>query len=174
MFYTVIIHIVNLHFILICVCVSVCACVEQPLPLVNVLLLWRDTMTQEAYRRKHLTYSLLIVSWSSWWEPWHQAGRHNTAAVAESLYLIHKHNVERVQYCAWCGLLRSQSTLPSNIPPPTRPHLLVLPKQFHQLGSKLKYMTFRDYSYPTYYILGCKERMHGADVEPNSGLLSKQ
>jgi hypothetical protein len=32
------------------------------------------------------------------------------------------------------GLLKPQS-LPSNTTPPTRPHLLILPKKSHQLGS---------------------------------------
>ena len=30
---------------------------------------------------------------------------------------------------------------PRDTPPPTRPHLLVLPKQFHQLGTKIKHMS---------------------------------
>jgi hypothetical protein len=37
------------------------------------------------------------------------------------------------------GLTQSFETskpLPSDIPPPTKPHLLILPKQFHQLGTK--------------------------------------
>jgi hypothetical protein len=54
-------------------------------------------------------------------------GRRGAGVVAESLHSYGKNKAER-ESSKWeqHGLLKSQSLLPSDIPPPTGPHLLIL------------------------------------------------
>lgn len=57
-----------------------------------------------------------------------RAGRYGTGAAAESSHLLHKQEVKHTGN----GL-----PTPSDIPPATRPHPLLLPKQFHHWRSSI-------------------------------------
>ena len=65
------------------------------------------------------------------------AGRHGAGTVAESLHVETTTMIqtERANW-EWGGLLKSQGPPHSDAPLPIRPHLLILPKQFYQLGTK--------------------------------------
>jgi hypothetical protein len=60
------------------------------------------------------------------------AGRHCAGLLAENsnLISIHKHKAERTNP-EWLGHFEISRPTPNDTFPPTRPHLLVLPKQFH-------------------------------------------
>lgn len=60
------------------------------------------------------------------------SSRHGSGAATEAYIFIHKQEAEKVNW-EWPGLLKSQSLTQD---PPTGPHLLILSKQFHQLGTK--------------------------------------
>lgn len=68
-----------------------------------------------------------------------QAGRRGSGSVAESFHLLHKQQAERgasrgaTEPGMAVGNLKPTS---SNTPLQTRPHLIVLPKQLHQQGTK--------------------------------------
>lgn len=63
-----------------------------------------------------------------------QAGRHGAGIVAESLHLIHKHEAEKELARDDRSFWRKPAT--GDVPPPTRPLLQILPKQFYQLRPK--------------------------------------
>jgi hypothetical protein len=105
-------------------------------------------MTKEKYKIKHLfgaycfkwlafvtIMNTMMGSMAVGKQAGRQAGRRGVGAVAESLHLDLQATQQRVPYYKWCGLLncqqRNTNTLSS-----TRPHLLIPPKQFHQLGPK--------------------------------------
>ena len=66
---------------------------------------------------------------------WQQTGGHEAGAVAESIHLVHKQELERNRQLGMVWAFETSKPAPSDIPPPIRPHL-ILPKQFYQLGSK--------------------------------------
>lgn len=97
---------------------------------VNVLLLWRDTMIKVTYKRKHLIGGLQcqrMSPWPSCQRAWQQAGRHGTRAVVESLYLIHKQKAERERLDLELGFWNLRATS-SDTTLSTRPHHLIPPK----------------------------------------------
>ena len=56
-------------------------------------------MTKVTYKIKHLIWDLWlqkvrIYDLTLWWGAWQQVGSHEAGAVAESLYLIYKHEAE--------------------------------------------------------------------------------
>jgi hypothetical protein len=60
------------------------------------------------------------------------AGRHGAGAVAKS---ISRHE-ETQRDWEWEDAFKTSKPTPSGTPPPTKPHLLILPKQFHQLQTE--------------------------------------
>lgn len=94
-----------------------------------------------SYLSVPLTNTRLLTEGRVYWEPpdCFRGGvcdghgvEHGSGAVAESLHLIHKHKAEKERaQLRWRGLLRSSS------PPPVT-HLLILPKQFYQLGPSIR------------------------------------
>lgn len=75
-------------------------------------------------------------SWPSWqgaqWLTGRQAWNSLTGGVGQGLYS--NPQVWDRENWEWCRLLKPQTQSPSHSPPPPRPHLLNLPKQFHQPG----------------------------------------
>jgi hypothetical protein len=63
------------------------------------------------------------------------AGTHGSGAVAEFLHpYLQARGRESTQGLVWA--FETSRPSPGDTPPPMRPHLLILPKQFHQLGTK--------------------------------------
>ena len=91
------------------------------------LLLRESTVTKAIYKI-NVIEGLLTVSESRSYT----AGSHGAREVAESLCLIQKHK----RYLGPVWTLETSKPSPSDTPPPTRPHLLILPKQFYQLWTK--------------------------------------
>jgi len=60
-------------------------------------------------------------------------GIRDAGIVAESSHLIHKFQAKREGDWTWLVLLKPQSLPARNAPPLTRPHLLIVPKEFHQM-----------------------------------------
>ena len=63
------------------------------------------------------------------------AGRCGAGTVVESLYVTCKLETERLKL-ALVWAFETSKTLPVTQTPPTRPHPLILLKQFHQLGTR--------------------------------------
>jgi hypothetical protein len=91
-------------------------------------------MTKVTYKINHLTGGVLTVSEGESMASvvdsmaGRQAGRQGVRAVAESLY-IHKLEEEGL---AWT--FETSKPTPNGTHFPTRSHLLILPKEFHQLS----------------------------------------
>lgn len=62
----------------------------------------------------------------------HHGGECGARSVTESSHLTHNQAAKRANWW-WSGLLKPAL---SNSPPPTRPHLLIFPRQNHQLRNK--------------------------------------
>lgn len=75
-----------------------------------------------------------VRPWLSLWEHGSNAGRHGAGTIAESLHLILRHEEEKRKISSIMYFLTLKPT-PSDIPPLTRPCLLILPT-VHQLGTK--------------------------------------
>lgn len=62
----------------------------------------------------------------------HHGGERGARSVTESSHLTYNQAAERANWW-WCGLLKPALR---DSPPPTRPHLLIFPRQNHQLRNK--------------------------------------
>jgi len=95
-------------------------------------------MTKANYKRKHLIWVSRLQRIRVY--DHHRAenvvtGRHGTEEVAKCYSHKHEKGGERADR-AECGSLKSRSLSPVTHPPTSRPHLLILLKQFHQLEPK--------------------------------------
>lgn len=71
-----------------------------------------------------------VSPWPTWRGAWQQTGKDVAAQLNLRIEPQGKERAKRV----WCRRLKAQS-LPSDTPS-ARPHLLILSKEFHQLGTK--------------------------------------
>lgn len=95
---------------------------------------------------------------SSWWATWQEGGSHGAGEVAESLHLVHNHEKE-VGRGRERTLIRNGMgfwNLKPNISDTSliNSHLLILPKQFHQLGTKYsKIKTYGSNSHSSEFLI---------------------
>lgn len=102
--------------------------------LVTVLLLWGNTVIKNFIKGSISLGACLQFRIASPWWSWQggkqQVGSHCAGYGAESSHVIHKLQTESEQNWAWCESSNLKA-YPSDTPPPTRPYLLILPKQQH-------------------------------------------
>lgn len=134
-----------------CVCVCVCVCPVRRFirylyvwfwHFVTFLLVWQNTLTNAAYRRKiegSWFQGVGVHNHHGW--GYDKAGRHDTREVTESLHL----DLQSQDSKSYLGRVLAFETLKptSVIHLPARPHLLSLSKQFLQL--RTKYLNMQTY-----------------------------
>jgi len=105
--------------------------------LVTFVLLWQDSMIKQKCERSiDWVYSFrgCVRGGNPWW--WN---RGLVAGRAERSHL----NPQAGDTLGMVGDFRILKAHPCKLPPPTRPHLLSLPKQFHQLGTNYSNISLR-------------------------------
>lgn len=97
------------------------------------LLLCQDTMIKGSQRRKSLLCPELqkVSPWWPCWPTWQQTGRRGAREAAESSYVETTTTRQRKELTgmAWTFKTWNPPT-PTDTPPPTWPHLQILPKEF--------------------------------------------
>lgn len=102
----------------------------------TALLRWGDTMSKQLLEERNwglLTDSdgelMTIMTWSM------AASRPGPGKVTDRLQVVNSFEADR--HWSWSWLLKPQSPTRSDTAPPTNPHHLTFPKQFHLLRTKL-------------------------------------
>ena len=101
-----------------------------------VLLLWRDTMTKGIFKKKALNWGL-AYSFKGLVH-YHHGRKHDSMQAGMDLracILICRQQAERNTQ-GTSQAFETSKLIPSDTPPPTRPHLLILPEQFYTLVTK--------------------------------------
>lgn len=127
------------------------------------LLLCYDTITTELCRGKFI-WGIVSESWSTWPPWWGHGSRWGAMVLEQSLRAyIFKHNRKVERNWEWC-VFWDLNILTNDIPPPTKPHLLILTKQYHQKRSEYSNTwTYECHSYSKHYTL--PSILHGSGVE---------
>ena len=102
----------------------------------KILLLCQDTMIKGSQRRKSLLCPELqsVSPWRLCWPTWQQTGRRGAGGAAGSSYVETTTPRRRKELTGMAWTFRTWNPpIPTGTPPPTWPHLGILPREFYWL-----------------------------------------